>query len=249
VALPIPPSTTNAAATVNIADDDNTTANQVLAVTKTADAAEPATNGSFRVSLPTGITSARDIQVTYTVAGIATPGADYQAITGVITIPAGQNSISVPVNVTDNTVIEPDETVILNITGGNDAQFTYTVASGGGSATVTITDNDHAANSNIVLLTKVSDAIEGSVKGQYRISLPPGVTSSEDVIVNFTLGGTAIDITDYNLLGLSAGKIVIPAGANEVFIDVDAGNDGIIEGPETVVLTLPAQPPVVIRSP
>ncbi|HVI49040.1 MAG TPA: Calx-beta domain-containing protein [Chitinophaga sp.] len=231
-------STTNGNATVNIADDDNTAANQVLAVTKTADAAEPGTNGSFSISLPTGVTSARDIQVTYTVAGTATPGTDYQPITGTIVIPAGQNSVAVPVNVIDNTVIEPDETVILSITGGSDAQFTYTVASGGGSATVTITDNDYANNSKVVLLTKVSDAVEGGVKGQYRVSLQPGVTSSEDVVISFTLGGTATSGTDYNLLGVPTGKIVIPAGANEVFIDVDAANDGIIEGPETVILTL-----------
>ncbi|MGF6849823.1 gliding motility-associated-like protein [Chitinophaga sp. W3I9] len=240
-------STTNGNATVNIADDDNTAANQVLTVTKKADAAEPATNGSFTVSLPAGILAARDIQVTYSIgAGTATPGSDYRAITGTITIPAGKNDVTVPVTVIDNTVIEPDETVILNISGGNDTQFNYTVASSGGSATVTITDNDHVTNSNIVLLTKVSDAIEGGTNGQYRISLPPGVTSSEDVVVTFALpttpgtptGGTANNTIDYNLLGLSGGNIVIPAGANEVFIDVDAGNDGVIEGPETVVLTL-----------
>ncbi|HWV66642.1 Calx-beta domain-containing protein [Chitinophaga sp.] len=237
-------STTNGNATVNIADDDNTAANQVLAVTKTADAAEPATNGSFKVSLPAGITAARDIQVTYSIgAGTATPGTDYRAITGTIIIPAGQNGISVPVAVIDNTVIEPTETVILNISGGNDTQFNYTVAGGGGSATVNISDNDHVANSNIVLLTKVSDAIEGGTNGRYRISLPPGVTSSEDVVIGFVppvspTDGTADIGIDYNFLGLSGGNIVIPAGANEVYIDVDAGNDGAIEGPETVILTL-----------
>lgn len=230
-------STTDGNATVNIADDDNIAANQVLSIAKKADAAEPATNGSFIISLPANITSASDIQVTYTIAGgTATPGTDYQAITGTIKIPAGDNSVTVPVNVIDNKVIEPDETVIMNISGGSDAQFNYTVANS--SATVTITDDDQVASSKIVLLTKVSDAMEGGTHGQYRISLPPGVTSSEDVVVSFSLGGTAINVTDYNLLGLTAGNIVIPAGANEVFIDVNAGNDGIIEGPETVVLTL-----------
>jgi gliding motility-associated-like protein len=232
------PSATSGTATVTITDNDNTPANQVLAISKTADAAEPGTNGAFTISLPAGITAATNIQVNYSIgAGTATPGTDYRAITGTIVIPAGQNSVSVPVNVIDNTVIEPTETVIMNITGGTDGGGnSYTTATA--SATVNITDNDYAANSNVVLLTKVSDAIEGGTNGQYRISLQPGVTSSEDVVVNFTLGGTAANPTDYSLLGLSGGKIVIPAGANEIFIDVDAGNDGIIEGPETVVLTL-----------
>jgi gliding motility-associated-like protein len=232
-------SATNASATVNIADNDNTAANQELTITKTADAAEPGTNGAFSISLPPGFRSSSDITVTYAIgAGTATPGTDYQAITGTIVIPAGQNSVSVPVNVIDNTIIEPAETVIMNITGGSDAQFTYTVASGGGTATVNIADNDFVGNSNVVLITKVSDALEGGTNGQYRIALQPGVTSSEDVVITFTLAGTADDLTDYTLLGLSAGNIVIPAGANEVFIDVDAGNDGVIEGPESVILNL-----------
>lgn len=231
-------SSTNGNATANIADDDNTAANLVLTVTKTADAAEPGANGAFSISLPAGITSSRNIALTYTIgAGTATPGTDYTAITGAITIPAGQNSVSVPVAVINNTVIEPVETVILNISSGNDTQHSYTVT-GGGSATVNITDDDYAPNSNVVLITKVRDAIEGGANGQYRVSFQPGVTSSEDVVISFTLGGTATNSTDYSLLGLSAGNIVIPTGANEVFIDVDAGNDGIIEGPESVVLNL-----------
>ncbi|HEU4552038.1 MAG TPA: Calx-beta domain-containing protein [Chitinophaga sp.] len=238
--LPFTPSTTNGSASLDIADNDNTAANLVLNVTKTADAAEPATNGAFSVSLPAGYTSSRDIQVTYSVgAGTATPGTDYRAITGTITIPAGQNSVTVPVIVIDNTVIEPPaETVILNISGGNDTQSAYTVAPGGGTATVTITDNDFTALANAVLIAKISDAVEGGINGRYRISLMPGVTASEDIVIRFTLAGSAGYGADYGLLGLSGSNIVIPAGANEVYVDVDASNDGIIEGPETVTLTL-----------
>ncbi|MFC7525540.1 Calx-beta domain-containing protein, partial [Parapedobacter sp. GCM10030251] len=229
---------TNGSATVDITDNDNTAANQVLSVSKTADGAEPGTDGSFAISLPSGITASADIDVTYSIgAGTATSGTDYQAITGTIVIPAGQNSVAIPVRVVDNTIIEPTETVILNITEGTGTNgFTYTVATA--SATVDIADNDHAGNSNVVLLTKVSDAVEGGANGQYRISLPPGVTSSEDVVISFTLDGTATDVLDYTLLTLSGGNIVIPAGANEVFIDVDAGTDDIVEGPENVVLNL-----------
>jgi gliding motility-associated-like protein len=229
---------TNGNATVNVADDDDTGANRMLSVSKTVDGAEPGTNGSFAVSLPSGITASADINVSYSIgAGTATSGTDYQAVTGTIVIPAGQNSVAIPVRVVDNTIIEPAETVILNITGGSSTNsFTYAVATA--AATVNITDNDYAANSNVVLLTKVSDAIEGGVNGLYRIALPPGVTSSENVVITFNLSGTGTNATDYTLLGLNGGNIVIPAGANEVFIDVDAGTDLIVEGPEDVVLNL-----------
>ncbi|MGE7774814.1 Calx-beta domain-containing protein [Chitinophaga sp. NPDC101104] len=234
------PDAANGNATLEIADDDNTAANLELRVTKAADASEPATNGGFMVSLPAGYTSSRNIQVTYNIgAGSATPGTDYRAITGTVTIAAGQNGVSVPVTVIDNKVIEPpSETVIFNISGGNDAQFAYTVAAGGGSATVNIGDNDFNGSSNIVQISKVSDCIEGGTNGQYRISLMPGVTASEDVVIFVAISGTATFVTDYSLLGMSVSNIVIPAGANEVYVDVDAGNDGIIEGPEYTMLNL-----------
>ncbi|WP_343703286.1 Calx-beta domain-containing protein [Chitinophaga sp.] len=240
-----PASTTAGSASLTIADNDNTPANRALTITRVADAAEPGTSGNFRVSLPAGVRTSQDIRVTYSVgAGTATPGTDYTAITWNVIIPAGSSDVLVPVTVIDNTVIEPTETVILNISGGNSTNFAFTVAPGGGSATVNITDNDFAGNSNVVLLTKVSDAIEGGTNGQYRISLQPGVTSSEDVVIRYVYGIpppgviAATPNTDFNLLGLSGGNIVIPAGANEVYIDVDAGNDGIFEGPEKVILNL-----------
>ncbi|KAA2240329.1 T9SS type B sorting domain-containing protein [Chitinophaga agrisoli] len=237
---PFTPSATNASATLDLTDNDNTATNQVVRVTKTADASEPATNGAFSVSLPAGYTSSSSIQVTYTIgAGSAAAGTDYRAITGAIVIPAGQNSVSVPVTIIDNTIIEsPAETVILNISGGNDTQSAYTVAPGGGSATVNIGDNDFNGASNLVQITKISDCIEGGTNGQYRIALKPGVTSSQDITISFTMSGTAASGTDYNLLGTSGGNIIIPAGANEVIIEADAPNDGIIEGPKSVVMNL-----------
>jgi gliding motility-associated-like protein len=232
-------SSTAGTGTLNIADNDNTAANRVLSIIKLNDAAEPATSGAFSISLPSGVLASENITVNYTVSGTAAAGTDYIAIPATATIPAGQNSVQVPLNVIDDSIIERNETVTINLTGGTSANLSYTPAAGSSSATANIADNDFTANSNIVLLTKVSDAIEGGTNGQYRISLPPGVTSSENVTVSFSMAGTA-NGADYTLSGLSAGNIVIPAGANEVLIDVDAINDGIIEGPETVVLTLDA---------
>ncbi|MDR6785348.1 gliding motility-associated-like protein [Pedobacter africanus] len=223
-------------ASLNITDEDNTPGNRTLTVTA-QNGAEPVTNGSFTVSLPSGLLASEDISVTYTVGGTATPGSDYVAIAGSIIIPAGQNSVQVPVTIVDNGVIEATETVVLTVAGGTSANFSYTQAAIS-SATANITDDDAAGNSTLVLLTKVSDAIEGGTNGQYRISLPPGVTSAEDITISFTNTGTAIRNTDYTLPGVTGGNITIPAGANAVNIDVNAANDGLIEGPEAMILNL-----------
>ena len=232
-------------ATVTIADNDNTATNLQLSIVKQKDGAEPATSGEFYISLPAGVTSARDITVNFTIDGgsTATAGADYSAISVPVTIPAYQPGVTVPVNVLDDQIIESTETVIMNLTGGSDGQFTYTAGTTN-TATVPITDDDAGTNARVVLLTKVSDAVEGAARGRYRLGLPAGYTSSANITVTFNMSGAAIrnTTTDYLLkqgsTTVSGNTVTIPAGSNEIWIDVEAYNDGIIEGPEGAVMTL-----------
>jgi len=231
------PSTTAGNANMNIADDDNTASNRTLSVTA-QNGAEPSTNGRFTISLPTGITAAENITLNYNIGGNATSAVDYKAIAGPIVIPAGQNNIEVPLMIIDDKIIEGTETVIFNLTGATSTNFSFSASPSANSATAQIADDDDAANTTVVLLTKVSDAVEGGASGQYRISLPPGVTSAEAITVNYNTTGIATNPADYTLVGVSGSQIVIPAGNNEVFVNVVAHPDGIVEGPETVILNL-----------
>lgn len=234
------PNPTAPNASMNIADDDNTTSNRQLSVTA-QNGAEPATNGSFSISLPAGVLSSESINISSTLSGTATSGADYRSITGPIVIPAGQNSVEVPLTIIDDKIIEGTETATLTLTGAGSTNFSFTPAPLSTSATAQIADDDAAANTTVVLLTKVSDAIEGGTNGQYRISLPPGVTSAEDITISYNTTGTATRPADYTLSGaVTGGNIVIPAGSNEVFVNVNALADATVEGPETVVLNLTA---------
>ena len=58
---------------------------------------------------------------------------------------------------------------------------------------------------------------------------------SEDLLVNYTWGGTATPGIDYH--GLS-GHVTIPAGKSTVGIRVLPFEDAIAEGSETVIVTL-----------
>jgi gliding motility-associated-like protein len=234
------PDPTTPNANINITDDDNTVNNRRLSVTA-QNGAEPGTNGSFTISLPTGILASENITVNYNLSGTATAGTDYKSIVAPVIIPAGQNSVDVPLTTLDDQVIEGTETAIITLTGGTSTNFSFTPAPAANTATSQIADDDATSNTTVVLLTKVSDAIEGSTNGQYRISLPPGITSSEDITISFNTSGTAVGPADYTLNGaMIAGNIVIPAGSNEVFVNVNAIADGIVEGPETVILNLTA---------
>lgn len=102
--------------TGTITNDDGGT----VSITRTKDAAEttPPTKGRFTVT-QSGV-SATDTVVTYTFDGTATAGVDgdYQALSGTVTIPAGQTSAIIEVTpVNDQETDEGNETVIVTLTG------------------------------------------------------------------------------------------------------------------------------------
>ncbi len=95
-----------------------------------------AQTGAFTLTR-TGSTTAA-LQVALTMTGTATAGTDYQAISTNVTIPAGSSTATVTVTPTDDTVFDPDETVVATI------QTSAALELGTSTATVTITDNEAA---------------------------------------------------------------------------------------------------------
>jgi len=73
----------------------------------------------------------------YTVAGSATSGSDFEALSGSAPVSPGTSSLSIPVTITDDDTPEGSETVELTLTGGEG----YTVGTTS-VHTLTITDND-----------------------------------------------------------------------------------------------------------
>ncbi|MBE9226609.1 right-handed parallel beta-helix repeat-containing protein [Phormidium sp. LEGE 05292] len=94
-------------------------------------------NGTFQF-VRTGGDITQPLTIQYTTTGTATPGADYGALTGTVTIAAGQ-SVSAPVTVTPVTdgINEPGETVTVKIL----EDLPYQVGSAD-TATVQILNND-----------------------------------------------------------------------------------------------------------
>ena len=220
-------------ATLDIADDDNTPENLELSIVKTTDGAEPATNGSFSISLPAGVTLGEDITVNYAVSGTATSGSDYTALTGSVIIPADQNSVTMPVSVLNDNIIETTESVTATLNGGSSGSLTFT---GTGSATVNINDEESSTPGNLVLaISKTADGAESGGNASFIVSLPAGLTAAADVTVNYTVSGTATSAADYVAL---AGSVVIPAGQSSVTVPVTVTNDQIIEPTEALTLTL-----------
>lgn len=95
--------------------------------------------GAFTVSRSGSTTAA--LTVAYSVAGTATAGSDYTALAGSVIIPVGQTTAPIAVTPLQDTLVEPDETVILTLT----ASAAYTLGTPS-SATVTLVSDDVAGN-------------------------------------------------------------------------------------------------------
>ncbi|MBI4664010.1 MAG: hypothetical protein HY735_34875 [Verrucomicrobia bacterium] len=234
-------------ATVTIADNDTAPPPPpppTVTVTATdANAAEAGTEpGEFAVTR-TGDTAAA-LTVNYALSGTASNGTDYQQLGTSVTIPAGAASATIRVTPIDDTAVEESETVILTLS----ADAAYTVGSPN-SATVTIADNDTAPPpppppTVTVSATDANAAEAGAEPGEFTVSRTGSTTAS--LTANYSLSGTASNGTDYQQLGTS---VTIPAGASSARITVRPIDDTAIEGNETVILTLSANPAYTVGSP
>lgn len=156
----------------------------------------------FTVTVSLSKTPLTNVTVDYSTAdGTATAGVDYVAKSGTLTIPAGQTSGTITINVIGDLDVEPDETFFVNLSNSHGASITDN------QAQVTIT-NDDAACSTITLDDTLPDgktkkAYTGTIKANggtspytYALAegeIPPGLTLSSDG----TLSGTPTDSGTY----------------------------------------------------
>jgi len=214
-------------AAVTILDDDTPTlpSVSVTATTSAGDNSAPESgldSGRF-IFTRTG-SAANDITVNYAVSGSATPDLDYEALPGVVIIPSGQSSASVEFQTIDDTRVETNETVIVAISP-NPA---YNVT--GSSTTVRIIDDDLLT---VTITPTGGGAAEPSTTGRFTVTRAGDLVPN--LLVNYTVGGTATGGVDYVAL---SGTVTIPAGATTANITVTPIEDTLVEGDESVIVSL-----------
>ena len=213
------------AGTVTIADNDG----QVVTVQATVpDASEAGPAAGAFTFTRTGNTSA-SLSVNVQRGGTAAAD-DYSEGAGgspfVVTIPAGQASVNVPVTPKADIVIESPETVIYTVVAGTG----YSVGAPA-EATVTIADDPPVVN----LVATDADASEaGSGTGTFTFQRSGGALTLP-LTVNYTIGGSALNGTDYTLI---ASSVVMAAGEASTTVTITPTPDGSVEGDEGVTLTL-----------
>ncbi len=220
-------------ATVTILDDDVTEV--TIVATDDAASEEGSDTGTFTV---TRSDTSGDLTVNYTVSGSATNGSDFNSLSGSVVIPSGQSTATLTVIPIDDSDIEFNEDVTITLASGTG----YTIG-GSDNATVTIADND------LPLITIVAtDAIAaeaGLDTGLFvvtRSGTGPAATYG-DLIVNYTLTGTASEGSDYTATDPATGSALIGSvtildGQSAATFRITPIDDTTNEGNETVIATL-----------
>src|SRR3954469_16843712 len=169
----------------------NLPAVSVAATPGTATEAGPVA-GAFTFARTGDTTEA--LTVHYTVGGTATPGSDYSALSGIVTINPGAATAVVPLVPIDDLAVESNESVIVSVA----TDPTYVIGSAG--AVVTIVSNDSPSDLVVTALTGPSTAGAGSPITVNDTTKNQGVGPSEASVTAFYLSTNAvIDATDISL--------------------------------------------------
>lgn len=203
-----------------ILDDERAT----VWVEGVADAAEPATNGSFTV-LREGGNPDQELPVRLSAAGTATAGQDYTGVPSVVVIPAGESSVTVVVTPVRDGTVESDETVGLGIAAGEG----YVVGSPT-SAEIVLRDRP-------LVGVQASDGSisEAGDTGEFTFTRTGSLDAP--LAVSYAVSGSATPGRDYYRLG---GTVTIAAGQSSVTLPVNPIADGLVEGTETLVVSVTA---------
>lgn len=139
-------------------------------------------------------------------------------------IPAGVRTYRLPVFALNDFLVEGPETVDLTITP--DASYVVGI----GTDTVTIVDDDLP---DVIVSALIATAVEGGTQGQLMFTRTGNPERA--LTVNYVVSGTAQPGTDYTLL---SGSVTIPVGSVDASVNINAINDGEVEGNETVIVNI-----------
>lgn len=165
--------------------------------------------------------------ISYTIGDSTASGSDYTAspsLSGSVTIPQGSDHADFTITALPDSLKEGDETLIVRLTGG-----AYHVEPDWTNATITILDD----YPTVTVTTATNQLPEG-----YMMSVvfarDTYFTYGTNKTINFHVGGTATNGTDYTL----ASTATITGGQYYVSLPLTVLTDALLEGVEQLTVTL-----------
>jgi Flp pilus assembly protein TadG len=175
-----------------------------------------------------------DVTVPFVIEGTARQGVDYQITPSPVVIPAGSASVPVQITIMNDLIDEIDESVKLTM--GTPANATL----GNPYVHETVIQDDD--NPPSVYFTSPGQSGNEAV-GSMLVTVRLSNISGKDVLVPFSVGGSATLGSDYSLSPTAL--VTIPAGYQERTIDISVVNDDASDGvtnvgepAETIILSI-----------
>ena len=170
----------------------------------------------------------RALTVNVTIGGSATPGLDYTPLAATVVIPASAASIVVAVTPLADTEEEAPETVLVTLASGG-----YVVGAPN-SATVNLGDDPLPRISVVALDNAASEAGPDTARLQFSRTGP----TDSALAFRYTVSGSAANDGATDFTPFLAGDASFAPGTSTLDIVVTPVADGLVEGLETVVVTL-----------
>jgi len=225
-------------ATVNITDDDLPLLNLTAS---NAQANEEGTiAGSCAISVNNDPQRLQPINLQLQISGNAQSGSDYQPISSSLSIPSGVQNHAIDIVPVDDSEVEDQENIVVTIT----ADSTFELANNRCEVFITSNDSPTEAPSLPVVSISLLDGIateQDSKAAKVSISLDqPAGDNGLNISLNFSGDATAGEdaSADYQLIN---NTVTIPAGSQNLTLDIVPFDDDEKENDETIIINLVAQ--------
>src|SRR5581483_9562453 len=212
--------------TYTILDDDAGTVSVSATVPAASENGPVAGNFRFSRAGPTNAAMVVNFEVT----GTASAPSDYASIGNSVTIPAGASFLDVPISPVRDITKEYPETVVVTLSSAPGANIGSPSV-----AIVTIADN----NTNTLPIVSVTStnqpvAVRGTTNNGAFVFTRTGSTTGA-LAVLFSIGGTAVNGTDYATLSNS---VTFAPGQSSLTLPVMALDVHAVAGEERAIVTL-----------
>ncbi len=200
-------------------------------------------NADIAVNIPVTVSSSPVKDLTVAIAlnpsSTATQNSDYTFSPATLTFSAGTNTLTqnVAVTVKADNIPENSETAVFSF-----GTITDGIAGTTNQATLTIPANDAIDYAIAAGTASISEGNSGNTPVTFTVTRSGGIDAASSV--NYSIGGTATDSSDYNNIGGTSGGTSITGtvnfatGETSKTITLDVLGDAIIEPDETITVTL-----------
>ncbi|NQZ12534.1 MAG: hypothetical protein HRT35_35725, partial [Algicola sp.] len=185
-------------------------------------------SGTSTITATMSNVSFEDVTVGLSYSGTATSGADYITPAATIVITAGQTQGSTTLIAIDDTTLEAEETIVVDVTSVTGGVVTE---NGNQQQTTRIADNDTTAVSLSVNNTNIAET-----GGSSTITATLTKATYENMTVHLSFTGSAIN-TDFTA---QPEHITLVAGQTAGSLTLSANHDTLVEGDESLIVDISA---------